>query len=605
MDAQLPEILQRGFFELVPFNVAVIDKSFNVLIANENFKSYFGNWQGRRCFEICKKTDRPCSHCRVKEVFETGEVRVSNESGIDINDKPCHYVVHLAPLKNDKGEVEYILEMSLDVTDTTHWQREYNILFERVPCYISIIDKDFRIIRANEKFRDTFGDSQGKYCFNVYKKRKKMCKLCPAALTFEDGKEHASTQIGRTKEGDIAHYIVQTTPLSKTEEGVQLVMEICTDITEITNLQEQLTQAHDFYATLIENSADGIMAVDTHGKTQIFNKAARDLLNWEYDRKPGKGRIKELLPEVFFEENTVEEDNDYENDTFIKTIDGEDIPVRFHSVELRSKKQILGKAAFMQDLRKIRQLEKQRLDAERLGAVGQTVAGLAHTIKNLLMGLEGGIYMVDTGLRKGDASRILDGWEVLQRNFNKTTTLVKDFLSFSKGRLPELKLIDPMTLVEDIVELYADAAMKQGVELKNESVTDVKPALLDPDGMEACLTNLLSNGIDAAIMRENGNKVVIVRTYDKDDILYFEVEDNGAGMDSEVIQKIFTTFFTTKGNKGTGLGLLTTRKIIQEHGGTIDVSSDKGKGSIFKISLPRYRLKMIAEESYKSSLNKK
>ena len=75
--------------------------------------------------------------------------------------------------------------------------------------------------------------------------------------------------------------------------------------------------------------------------------------------------------------------------------------------------------------------------AEGSGYAGQTVAGLAHTIKNLLMGLEGGMYMVDSGLRRGDAGRIADGWQILQRNFEKTTAMVKDFLSFAKGRLPE------------------------------------------------------------------------------------------------------------------------------------------------------------------------
>ena len=74
------------------------------------------------------------------------------------------------------------------------------------------------------------------------------------------------------------------------------------------------------------------------------------------------------------------------------------IPVRFSAVELRSGRRQLGRAAFMEDVREIKRLEQEKLDAERLAAVGQTVAGLAHTIKNLLMGLEGGMYMVDSGL---------------------------------------------------------------------------------------------------------------------------------------------------------------------------------------------------------------
>jgi signal transduction histidine kinase len=207
------------------------------------------------------------------------------------------------------------------------------------------------------------------------------------------------------------------------------------------------------------------------------------------------------------------------------------------------------------------------------------------------------MYMVDSGLSKGDASRITAGWQMLQRNFEKTTSLVKDFLSFAKGRLPELRPTDPNALARDIVALYVDAARLQGVELKLELDAEVEPAPLDAQGMETCITNLLSNGIDAAAMRPDGGGQVILRTCEQAGDLIFEVVDNGGGMDWEVSGKVFTTFFTTKGNKGTGLGLLTTRKIVQEHGGRIDVESTPGEGATFRIRLSRERLQAIANSA--------
>ena len=120
---------------------------------------------------------------------------------------------------------------------------------------------------------------------------------------------------------------------------------------------------------------------------------------------------------------------------------------------------------------------------------------------------------------------------------------------------------------------------------------------LDPRGMETVLTNLVSNGIDAVMMREEPGGSVILRTREEDGDLIFEVEDNGCGMDWEVKGKIFTTFFTTKGGQGTGLGLLTTRKIVQEHGGRIDVESVAGQGTTFRIRLPRKRLEALAAAS--------
>lgn len=596
MNEPLDKLLGRELFEQIPFNVAVINKDFNIVAANSHFENYFGDWKARRCYEVYKGSFKPCSQCVAVKTFNDGKIRVTDGVGIDRHGINRHYVAHLAPLYNEDGEIQYVIEMTTDLTETRRWQREYDLLFDRVPCYITVIDSDFRIIRANEKFRKTFGDEvQGKYCYEVYKKRKRPCPKCPAAQTFLDGTEHVSSQVGIRQDGTEANYVVTTSPLSRGETGIAHVIEIATDITDIRELESQLRQAHDLYESLISNSATGIIAVDPSGQSKIMNPAARDLLDWKARRLPSADSLQKMLPRAFFE---IGLDTDKAIDfssTSIFTKSKEEIPVRFRAVELKSRRKKLGRAAFLQDLRDLKRLEEEKLDAERLGAVGQTVAGLAHSIKNMLMGLEGGMYMANIGLQQGDSELILEGWEILQRNFEKTTTLVKDFLSFAKGRVPELSLVDPNVLIRDIIDLYKDTAHNQGVELILEPGDDIKPAFLDPNGIETCLTNLISNGIDAAVMREESGGRVTLRTLEKNGQLIFESIDNGAGMDWEVKQKVFTTFFTTKGGKGTGLGLLTTRKIVQEHGGTIDVDSVPGEGSVFRIRLPRARLETLAE----------
>lgn len=596
----IENLLGRELFERIPFNIAVIDRNFKVVAANKNFEEYFGNWQGQLCHQVYKRSSERCENCLTMETFKDGLVRVSDETGIDRHGRTCHYVGHVAPLYNQQGSIEYVLEMTSDLTETKRWQREYNLLFERVPCYIAIIDRHYRVIRANEKFRQTFGDVENEYCYEVYKRRKTPCRNCPAALTFQDGAEHVSTQTGVRQDGTPSHYVVTTSPLSRGEQGIAHVIEIATDITEVKDLQNELKQAHDLYESLIRNSSTGILAVDPAGLTRIINPAARSILNWKAKRPPTSQRLEEMLPDEFFGGEFHRNKHLEIPDINLRTAVGEDVPVQFKAMELKSRGKRLGCAAFIEDLREIKRLEKEKLDAERLAAVGHTVAGLAHTIKNLLMGLEGGMYMVDTGLRKGDAERIFNGWEVLQRNFEKTTTLVKDFLSFAKGRLPNLKKVDPNTLAKDIVDLYHEAAHLQGVELVLETDSHLDPLPLDPEGIETCLTNLVSNAIDAAIMREEHGGRVVLKTYEKDDALFFEVSDNGCGMDWEVKQRVFTTFFTTKGGKGTGLGLLTTRKIIQEHGGQIEMDSIKGEGSVFRIRLPKLRLEMLSKETTSS-----
>jgi len=461
-------------FQLVPYNIAIIDRDYNIVKANDNFAEYFGNWRGRKCYKVYKKIDQPCANCNTILTFQDGKTRVSDEAGIGQNGQPAHYVVHIAPLKkNKKGKVDYVVEMSSDITETKRWQREYQLLFDRVPCYITVIDKNYKIIRANESFRENFGDVIGKQCYEVYKKRKTKCPNCPATKSFKDGMVHRSNQVGIKMKGDKTHYIVATSPLGRGPDEINQVIEISTDVTELKKLENDI------------------------------------------------------------------------------------------------------------------------IEAERLAAVGQTVAGLAHSVKNILMGLEGGMYIVSQGFNKNDQRSITEGWEMLQRNFEKITSLVKDFLSFAKGRLPELVMVNPNDLVNEIVNLYKDIAANIGIVLKADIDEKVKTVPLDPKGIHSCLTNLVSNAIDACQMSDKENCSVTMRTIFEKGTLIFQVEDNGSGIEYDIKQKIFTTFFTTKGGLGTGLGLLTTRKIVQEHGGKISVVSKKGEGSKFIMSFPVKRLNLL------------
>lgn len=599
---ELETLLGRGLIELVPFNVAVIDRDFRVVAANGNFEEYFGEWRGRRCHEVYKGSAQRCARCQAEATFADGRVRVSDETGVDRHGRSCHYVVHLAPLKNAEGRVEHVIEMTTDLTETRRWQREYDLFFERVPCYVSVIDRNFRVIRANEKFREAFGEPEGRHCYEVCKRRRKACRNCPAARTFEDGGEHVSNQVGVHRDGSPAFYIVTTSPLSRRENGVAHVIEMATDITQVRELEKELRKTHDFYESLVRNAATGILAVDTRGSVQVMNPAARALLHWAHKRPPSPKRLRQMLPEEFFNGEAPNEESSSLPEAVVRTALAQAVPVRFSAVGLRSHGRSLGSAAFMEDLRELKRLEQEKLEAERLAAVGQTVAGLAHTIKNVLMGLEGGMYLVDTGLQRADAGRIAEGWQILQRNFEKTTTLVKDFLSFAKGRLPELQPVDPNAVARGVAELYREAAARQGVELQFEAGEGVREAPLDPRGIEACLTNLVSNGIDAAMLREQPGGKVTVRTREQNGDLVFEVADNGCGMDQEVRSKLFTTFFTTKGGRGTGLGLLTTRKIVQEHGGRLETDSVAGQGSTFRIRLPRKRLEALAAAGNKTTV---
>jgi len=418
-------VIYQELFEQVPYNIAVIDRAYNIVNANNNFKEYFGKWENQKCYNVYKKLDYPCKDCPAKKAFKSGEHYVADAIGIDQHGRKTHYVGHVIPVKNGTDKpIEHVIELTRVVTETDRWQQEYQILFDRVPCYITVIGEDYRIVRANEAFRENFGDVLGEHCYKVYKRRKSKCKNCPAEKTFKDGKVHHSNQMGIGKRGQDIHYAVSTSALMRGNDSVAHVIEISDDITAVKKLEQQV------------------------------------------------------------------------------------------------------------------------IEAERLGAVGQTVAGLAHSIKNILMGLEGGKYIVSLGLSKNNKEMINQGWEMLERNFDKTTSLVKDFLSFSKGRLPKLEMTNPADLINEIVDLYKDIAAQLGIELITDIDKKLKLAPFDSSGIHTCLTNLVSNAIDACSMSEKRGTQVKLSVFEGRDKLIFEVQDNGSGIEYEIKQKIFTTFFT-------------------------------------------------------------
>jgi PAS domain S-box-containing protein len=468
--------LGSQLFEQVPCSIAVIDRDFRIVDTNRRFVEHFGEGTGRPCYEVYKKRDRRCDTCPTAGTFTDGKTRVNEEVGVDANGRRTHYLVHIFPVFGEDGKVAFVIEMSTDITETKRLQREYRTLFESVPCFVAVLNRDYRIVKANRRLRETFGETTGQHCYEVFKDRAEKCSPCPVELVFRDGGAHLAEMEGVNKDGDPCHYILRASPAEPGEGEVTHVIETALDVTEL------------------------------------------------------------------------------------------------------------------------RQIERDKVIAERLAAVGQTVAGLAHGIKNILTGLEGGIYFMDTGLKRSDQKRVDRGWGMLQRNIDKISVLTRNLLSFSKGRELEAKLVDPSRLVREVADLFVEAARQSGIEVRTEIADGIREASLDPEGLHDCLSNLVSNALDACQLSDREESHVVVRCREERDDLVFEVADDGCGMDREVQKLAFTNFFTTKGSGGTGLGLLLTRKIVQEHGGRIAFESSSGEGTLFRLTFPRSRLPEPASE---------
>ena len=597
--ANIDKWIKKNLFDTIPMAIAFIDQELNMVYANTAFERMFGPWKGRKCFYVYQCRNSKCLECKCTEAFKNGISGINEEFGCDKNGQLTRYIQRTTPIIDDEGNIPFLVKMSVDITESEQIRKEYRLLFDQVPCNILVINRDFRIVRTNERLREMFGNIEGRYCFEALKGLKDKCYECTAQQTFANGQMYAGHHIWKLKEGEEENLYVTTVPLKLADDSFDLVMEMAVDVTRTLKLEDELRIAHAFMKTMIETSIDGIIAVDHNGDVTIFNPVARSIFDIRDNRQVSKEELDSMLPEGFLDHLAkVVSGHMYLPMTNLKTIEGETIPVRLAGTKLLVGNRYLGLAFSIQDLRKVKQLENEKLEAERLAAVGETVSGLAHGVKNLITGLDGGMYMLSSGINMGNIQRVQKGMEMLVRNIDRISIFVKGFLNFSKGQKIQVELCNPAKVAEEVVDLYKTKAQELGVKLVNERLGDIDPAPIDYENMHECLTNLVGNAIDACQMSDKKREChVLVRTFEESGVIIYEVVDDGCGMDYEVKKKVFTTFFTTKGLGGSGIGLLMTKKIVQEHGGKIEVESEPGEGSTFRVLLPRNRLpKMIKRD---------
>ena len=257
------------------------------------------------------------------------------------------------------------------------------------------------------------------------------------------------------------------------------------------------------------------------------------------------------------------------------------------------------------------------VQSERLAVMGQTIATLSHHIKNILQGIRGGSYLIEAGLQRNDTEAVRRGWAMVDRNQERISSLVMDMLTFSKEREPEKIESDLNELVTDIAELMKARADEMQVTLDVKPLDDLPAAMFDPEAMHRALLNIVTNAIDASAQRmreENEDaslaglndddsvnqqsdaetskpsvhgRVTIETGFSKSDGWSIRVTDNGFGVSAEDRERIFSLFESSKGARGTGLGLPVSDKILREHGGRIEIEdADPPPGACFVLRLP-------------------
>ncbi|MCG8616473.1 MAG: ATP-binding protein [Desulfobacterales bacterium] len=586
--------IEKEFFAAVPVFIAALDKELNVVYANPAFEHRFGPWQGKKCHTVYKKRPDFCRDCTSRFAFSDRRTSVSEQTGYDKNNRLIHYIKYTVPVIDEDQQVSYLVEISTETTRFKETEKEYKLLFDQVPCHIVIIDREFKIVRANKRAEDMIGPLTGEYCYKALKGKKEQCRSCIARKTFEDGMQHTGYHAWHLADGKVVHMHVITILLENHETGQELVMELGVDISRTVKLQNRLKDAHNYLDALINTSMDGIVGISKRGKVEVFNTAARNLFNIDPGQIVSLEDINAMLPKGFLADVSREKGHVYLPEAPMKRGNGDEFYGRLIGNRLRDREQAIGMAFSVHDISQLKKLEQEKIEAERMAIVGQTVAGLAHGIKNLINALDGGIYFLKSGISRGDISRVHKGIETLTRNIERIRAFTMAFLNYARFRSVSPALCKPADIITEVLESFTAAAREKGISLVFEQDMPNQTAALDYEKIHECLTNLVGNAVDAfSEVEDDRDRLILVKLYEEEGAIFIEVTDNGCGIDDTHRKQLFNKFFTTKGLKGTGLGLLMTQKIVQEHGGKISVISKKGEGSTFMIRFTRWRLPKV------------
>ena len=386
--------------------------------------------------------------------------------------------------------------------------------------------------------------------------------------------------------------------LRRAEEKIWLrekLKEYTEDLEKIIQeTNKELVKRHELEHNIIQTSMDGIIANDRQGKIIIFNEGAERIYGYTREEALSKIHVTQLYPEgqakqikkMIYGDEYGGPGRLINYSVEVLTQTGELVPILLSATIIDEKGEEVATVGHFKDMREIKRLEDELLTSERMATVGQTTAGIAHGVKNILHGMKLGAFMIDTGFDKDKPESLRKGWNLVRKNINRVSKMTKEMLSLASTAPPAFEVCSLNEIVEEVCELLAEEISRRGISLVLELDPSLPQVTVDPDGIHTCLLNLVTNAIEAFPEDISGGQVTVSSRDEGEAGVHLQVRDSGEGMSEELLERVLENLFTTKGARGTGLGLAITQKIVHEHGGTIQVESEPKKGTCFTIILP-------------------
>jgi PAS domain S-box-containing protein len=456
--------------------------------------------------------------------------------------------------------------------------------FNEIPYFIAIHDRKCRVVAANRAYRALLGRRIGDPSWEIYDGASRSRENCPVGRTLlsENALEVRETVCYRS--GAKVPLIVHTAPIYNDDGTVKLVMEVSAGTRDIRQLKEDLRNTQQRYQLLFDEVPCHVAVLDAEMR---FTANNRHFIN-EFGDQTGVA-LQDAFPfdpEKFKHtpiRKTFQDAKPHHGEMRWVTADGHRYATLvWTSPILSAAGKLLQVLLVFVDITQIRDLKNN------LSFLGLMIASISHSIKGVLSGLDAGVYLLDRAISGRDEARIQEGLGLVRHMAERIRKITLDILFYAKDRELNRSRVDLRQFAAEVADTVKPRFARLGIRLDCDVEGGAGEAEVDSGLLKAALVNILENAVDACVAdaKAKSDHRVLLTVQCGSDAIGISVEDNGTGMTPDQLKKLFTVFYSTKGIKGTGLGLFIADKIVRLHGGDMVVESSLGQGSRFCIRLP-------------------
>ena len=488
-------------------------------------------------------------------------------------------------------------QIGLDRAELKKQKNEYQSLFEKAPCMITVQDKNYRLLRWNKVFQYRFDPKPGSHCYDAYKGLEEKCLDCPVEKTFVDGKSHYGEAEGMDKDGEKNHWMFITSPVTDAAGNVVAAMEMSIDITPRRRLEKELRRSEENYHAIFNNISNPVFVVDIQ-TFEILDCNIKAAEVYGYSREV---LLNKLFHEFFTKEEKAELIKKMQSDREInkvKHLTKNNRPIcvdMWVSPSKYSGQKVL--LVIINDITKRLKTEQNLIHASKMATLGEMSTGIAHELNQPLSVIKSASSFCMKKVRKNERIKKETFNKLIFKidsNVDRAEKIIHHMRQFARKSKIKLVRTNVNNVLQRTFEMFNQQLKLHGIDVvwdKNEALPEI---LADPDRLEQVFINLVINAKDAieekwkkAGTRPGDNDSIAIITRSMDDTVFIEIHDTGIGIPEEAADKLFEPFFTTKEvGRGTGLGLSISYGIVKESSGVIQVEPKKGGGTVFSISFP-------------------